>query len=61
VHLTNGKAQVVLATADGMAIRFSEDEVRPMGLVAAGVMGISLQAKDEVIGAELAPARGRCS
>jgi DNA gyrase subunit A len=58
VHLTNGKAEVLLATADGMAIRFSEEEVRPMGLVAAGVMGIRLQAKDEVVGAELAPARG---
>jgi DNA gyrase/topoisomerase IV subunit A len=41
-----------------MAIRFSEEEVRPMGLVAAGVMGIKLLEKDEVIGAELAPARG---
>jgi len=58
VHLTNGKAQVLLATADGMAIRFAEEEVRPMGLVAAGVMGIKLLEKDEVIGAELAPARG---
>jgi DNA gyrase subunit A len=39
VRLTDGKAEVLLVTADGMAIRFHEDEVRPMGLVAAGVGG----------------------
>jgi DNA gyrase subunit A len=53
VHLTSGKAQVLLATADGMAICFNEEDVRPMGLVAAGVMGIKLQDNDEVIGAEI--------
>jgi DNA gyrase subunit A len=58
VRLTNGKAELLLATADGMAIRFPEDEVRPMGLVAAGVGGIKLGARDEVIGMELIPAKG---
>ena len=53
IHLTNGKAQVLLASANGMAICFGEDEVRPMGLVAAGVMGIKLQDKDEIIAAEI--------
>jgi DNA gyrase subunit A len=53
VHLSNGRAQVLLATANGMAICFTEDEVRPMGLVAAGVMGIKLQDKDEVVAAEI--------
>jgi DNA gyrase subunit A len=53
VHLTNGKAQVLLVTADGMAICFDEDTVRPMGLVAAGVMGIKLQQEDEVVAVEI--------
>jgi DNA gyrase subunit A len=58
VQLTNGKAQVLLVTADGMAIRFSEEEVRPMGMVAAGVGGIKLGARDEVAGMALIPAKG---
>jgi DNA gyrase subunit A len=58
IRLTNGKAEILLATADGMAIRFHEDEVRQMGLVAAGVNGIKLSARDVVIGMELIPRRG---
>ncbi len=58
VRLTNGKAEILLVTADGMAIRFHEDEVRPMGLVAAGVGGIKLGARDLVIGMELVSRRG---
>ena len=58
VCLTDGKAEVLLVTADGMAIRFSEDEVRPMGMVAAGVGGIKLGARDEVVGMALIPAKG---
>ncbi len=56
--LSQGQSELLLATAEGMAIRFSEDEVRPMGLAAAGVMGIKLAAGDEVIGAALLPAPG---
>jgi DNA gyrase subunit A len=41
-----------------MAIRFSENEVRPMGLVAAGVNGIKLKAGDCVTGAERLVPRG---
>ncbi len=58
LNLTNGRSEVLLATASGMAIRFSEDEVRPMGLVAAGVMGIKLQKGDEVVGMEVLPQPG---
>ena len=58
IRLTNGKAEILLATAEGMAIRFHEDEVRQMGLVAAGVNGIKLGARDVVIGMELIPRRG---
>jgi DNA gyrase subunit A len=57
VHVTDGKNQILMATADGMAIRFSEEEVRPMGAVAAGVMGIKLKVGDQVIGSGLLPSR----
>lgn len=57
-RLTDGRAEILLVTTDGMAIRFPEDEVRPMGLVAAGVSGIKLGARDIVIGMELIPRRG---
>jgi DNA gyrase subunit A len=59
VGLTDGKTKdVLLTTAQGMAIRFKEDDVRPMGLVAAGVNGIKLEEKDEVTGVEILPAEG---
>jgi DNA gyrase subunit A len=57
-HITNGKDELLLVTANGMAIRFSEGEVRGMGLVAAGVMGIKLQDDDYLVGATLIPANG---
>ncbi len=46
---TTGQDQVVLVSAEGQAIRFSEDEVRPMGLPAAGVKGIKLGGKDDKV------------
>lgn len=58
VRLTDGKSDILLATADGMAIRFSEEDVRSMGLVAAGVSGIKLGARDEVVGMDLLPTKG---
>ncbi len=59
VGLTDGKKKdVLLATQLGMAIRFKEDDVRPMGLVAAGVNGIKLDDKDSVAGMEILPAEG---
>jgi DNA gyrase subunit A len=57
VTISNGKSDILLITAKGMAIRFPEADVRPMGLVAAGVMGIKLKIGDEVIGMELLPDR----
>ena len=48
LHLTNGVMEIYLYTSDGMGIRFAEDEVRPMGLAAAGVNGIKLGAKAQV-------------
>lgn len=59
VGLTDGKKKdILLVVASGMAIRFKEDDVRPMGLVAAGVNGIKLEDKDEVVGMEVLPAEG---
>ena len=59
VGLTDNKTkEILLATAQGMAIRFKEDEVRPMGLVAAGVNGMKLDDQDEVVGMEILPAEG---
>ena len=49
VEITDGKQDVMMFTRSGMAIRFSEDDVRPMGLVAAGVNGIKLKGDDEVV------------
>lgn len=50
VSLTNGNEQVLIATRLGMAIRFDENDVRPMGRQARGVRAISLKSDDEVIG-----------
>ncbi len=50
VQLTDGACDVVLATREGMAIRFREDDVREMGRATTGVRGITLEAGDEVIG-----------
>jgi DNA gyrase subunit A len=49
--ITSGSSDIFLATANGQAIRFTEEDVRPMGLAAAGVNGIKLKAGDHVVGA----------
>jgi len=49
VALTRGHDEIVLATNDGQAIRFKEDDVRPMGRTAAGVRGIHLREGDFVV------------
>jgi len=56
--LTKGEEDVLLATRNGMGIRFSEEDARPMGLVAAGVNGIKLREDDEVVGAGVASRKG---
>lgn len=50
-RLTDGKQDIVIGTREGMAIRFHEKEIRPMGRSAAGVWGIRLEKKDRVVGA----------
>ncbi|MGD8453028.1 MAG: DNA gyrase subunit A [Phycisphaerae bacterium] len=49
VSLSNGKQQIVLGTRQGMACRFNETDVRPMGRSARGVRGIDLRGDDQVI------------
>ncbi len=49
---TNGNDNLILATRNGMAICFNENDVRPMGRDAVGVKGITLVDDDYVIGAE---------
>ena len=51
---TNGDDNIILATRNGMAICFNENDVRPMGRDAVGVRGITLTGDDFVIGAEKA-------
>jgi DNA gyrase subunit A len=50
VQLCDEASDIVLATADGMSIRFHQGDVREMGRVAGGVKGIELDKGDEVIG-----------
>lgn len=52
VRLIDGQDNVVLVTEDGMSITFSEQDVRPMGRTAQGVIGIKLGDGDKVIGME---------
>jgi DNA gyrase subunit A len=51
---TNGDDNIILATRNGMAICFNENDVRPMGRDAMGVKGITLTGDDAVIGAQKA-------
>jgi DNA gyrase subunit A len=54
VQITSGHDNILIATHEGMAIRFPETDVRPMGRTARGVIGIRLDQKDYVIGVSLA-------
>ena len=53
---TNGGDDIFMVSRSGMTIRFSEDEVRPMGRAAAGVRGMKLRAGDEVVSLRRVPA-----
>jgi DNA gyrase subunit A len=54
VQITSGGDNILIATRDGMAIRFPESDVRPMGRNARGVIGIKLDEGDQVIGTSIA-------
>ncbi|MCJ7700156.1 MAG: DNA gyrase subunit A, partial [Anaerolineales bacterium] len=53
VRPTSGDDDVVIITEMGQALRFSEDEVRPMGRPATGVKGINLHRGDRIVGMEV--------
>jgi DNA gyrase subunit A len=53
VKITDGTKDVLLSTAQGMSIRFAEEEVRSMGRAAYGVTGITLEPDDTVVGVEV--------
>ena len=53
VALTDGSKDIFLASRNGKAIRFNEEDVRPMGRVTRGVRGMNLAKNDRVIGMEI--------
>ena len=55
VELTDGNSEIILATRNGLAIRFDEQDVRAMGRTAHGVKGISLNYGDEVVAMDSVP------
>ena len=59
VRETDGTKKIIIATHDGMAVCFDENDVRPMGRTAVGVRGIRLRQGDYVVGAARA-AEGKC-
>ncbi len=61
VRLTDGEDNVVLVTREGMCITFDEKDVRPIGRVSQGVIGIRLDKDDEVIGMESIIAGGKAT
>lgn len=50
VRPSTGKSDVIIGTGDGMCIRYSEDELRPMGRTARGVRAITLRDGDKIVG-----------
>ena len=54
VKITEGNDEVILATANGMSIRFNEEDARPMGRTARGVKAIALDEGDQVVGMVIA-------
>jgi DNA gyrase subunit A len=54
-QVSNGTDDIILATRDGMAIRFQEDQVRPMGRAARGVTGIRFEGDDKVVSMTILP------
>ena len=53
VHLTDGNREMIIGTAHGQSIRFSEKDVRTMGRTATGVKGITLSRGDQVVGMDI--------
>ncbi|MEG1726748.1 MAG: DNA gyrase subunit A [Acidaminococcaceae bacterium] len=58
VKLTDGKASIILASRNGQAIHFGEEDVRPMGRTAHGVRGILLEEGDVLVSMDSVPENG---
>src|SRR5262245_32490654 len=58
VLVSDGKGEIFIGTRNGMAIRFSEEDVRPMGRTAYGVRGITLRDEDVVVAMEVVQPAG---
>ena len=61
VRLTDGQDNIVLVSRNGMCITFDEKDVRPIGRVSQGVIGIRLDEDDELIGMESVIAGGKAT
>ena len=57
VAITNGSDDVMLSTKSGLTIRFSENDVRPMGRLARGVKGINLEEGDFAVSMTVVPSQ----
>ena len=53
IKQTNGKNDVIISTSAGQAVRFNEEECRPMGRAARGVRGVRLRPNDSVVGMDI--------
>jgi DNA gyrase subunit A len=53
VRLTDGQQEIILSTLDGQSIRFKEEQVRPTGRGAYGVVGMRMETGDEVVSMEI--------
>jgi DNA gyrase subunit A len=59
VQLSDGASEIFIGTREGKAIRFPEEDVRPMGRTAYGVRGIQLREGDQVVAMQVAQPGGR--
>jgi DNA gyrase subunit A len=55
VHTTSGNDHVMVVSSSGMAIRFKEKDVRPMGRTASGVVGMKLGSGEKIVGSDIIP------
>lgn len=61
VRTSTGKADIIIGTADGMCIRYSEDDLRPLGRTARGVRAITLRDGDKIVGFDVVEPTPDCS
>jgi DNA gyrase subunit A len=57
-RLSRGNDDVIIATEQGISIRFPEEDIRPMGRSARGVKGVELEAENRVVSMTIVPAQG---